>query len=167
MVEGMEVLVGRNAGQSLEGDAGVFLQCEVRTLVTPPSLCTALVRVERVLVDLPGKGLARDATKRLWFVVHAAGWLHSMVLHERIGSCCIVSHSGGRRSSSNSDGDGNVSSCCGDGSCCIGIGCRGGISSSGIWSSSICGAGRGSKIGGDQLEITSIEVTIKRICCRK
>ena len=27
------------------------------------------------------KALARDATRRLRFVVHAAGWLHSMVLH--------------------------------------------------------------------------------------
>ena len=30
------------------------------------------------------KGLARDATRRLRFVVHAAGWLHSSVLHGRI-----------------------------------------------------------------------------------
>ena len=29
------------------------------------------------------KGLTRDATRRLRFVVHAAGWLHSMVLHGR------------------------------------------------------------------------------------
>ena len=27
------------------------------------------------------KGLTRDATRRLRFVVHAARWLHSMVLH--------------------------------------------------------------------------------------
>ena len=30
------------------------------------------------------KGLARDATRRFRFVVHAAGWLHSMVLHGRL-----------------------------------------------------------------------------------
>ena len=29
------------------------------------------------------KCLTRDATRRLRFVVHAAGWLHSMVLHGR------------------------------------------------------------------------------------
>ena len=30
------------------------------------------------------KGLTRDATRRLRFVVHAADWLHSMVLHGRL-----------------------------------------------------------------------------------
>ena len=30
------------------------------------------------------KGLTRYATRRLRFVVHAAGWLHSMVLHRRM-----------------------------------------------------------------------------------
>ena len=34
---------------------------------------------------LPGKALARDAMRRLRFVVHAAGWLHSMVLHGHNG----------------------------------------------------------------------------------
>ena len=29
------------------------------------------------------KGLAWDATRRLRFVDHAAGWLHSMVIHAR------------------------------------------------------------------------------------
>ena len=30
------------------------------------------------------KGLSRYAMRRLRFVVHAAGWLHSMVLHGHI-----------------------------------------------------------------------------------
>ena len=46
------------------------------------------------------KGLTRDATRRLRFVVHAAGWLHSMVLHGRIidvtvhnvASCVLKPH---------------------------------------------------------------------------
>ena len=41
----------------------------------------ALGRVEPELVGLPGKTLTRDATRRLQFIVHAAGWPHSMMLH--------------------------------------------------------------------------------------
>ena len=37
------------------------------------------------------KGLTLDATRRLRFVVNAAGWLHSMVLHGRDVSCCVQS----------------------------------------------------------------------------
>ena len=46
---------------------------------------SSLDRVELELVGLLGKVLARDATTRLRLVVHAAGWLHSMVLHGRAG----------------------------------------------------------------------------------
>ena len=35
----------------------------------------------RQLVGLPGKALSQDAPTSLRFVVHAAGWLQSMVLH--------------------------------------------------------------------------------------
>ena len=52
-------------------------------LITPPSWCAALGRVESKLVGLHGK--AHDATRRLQLVVNASGWLHSMVLH---GCCC-------------------------------------------------------------------------------
>ena len=38
-------------------------------------------RVDLELVGLLGKALTQDVTRRLRFVVHAAGWLHSMVLH--------------------------------------------------------------------------------------
>ena len=50
-------------------------------------VCTHVVVVE--LPQAPEddrsswKGLTRDATRRLRFVVHAAGWLHSMVIHGR------------------------------------------------------------------------------------
>ena len=36
------------------------------------------------------KGLTRDATRRLRFIVHAAGWLHSMVLHRRHWWCNLI-----------------------------------------------------------------------------
>ena len=54
------------------------------TLMTPDhtlSWCAALGRVEPELVGLPGKALARDSTRWLLFVVHAAGFLHSVVLY--------------------------------------------------------------------------------------
>ena len=57
----------------MPGDAGALPEC------------STLGRVELELVGLPGKALAQDATRRLRFVVHAAGWLQSMVLH---GHCC-------------------------------------------------------------------------------
>ena len=65
----------------MSGDAVALFECKVTTLITPPSICTALGRVEPEMVGLPGKALLRDATIRLWFVVHAADWLHPMVLH--------------------------------------------------------------------------------------
>ena len=44
--------------------------------------------VEPELVGLPGKALTRDAMRRLRFVLHAAGWVHSMVLHGHTW-CCV------------------------------------------------------------------------------
>ena len=41
-------------------------------------MCAAPGRVEPELVGLPGKTLTQDSRRRLRFVVHAAGWLHSM-----------------------------------------------------------------------------------------
>ena len=41
------------------------------------------------LVCLTGKALDREATRRLRFVVHAAGWLRSMVLHGRVRRSAI------------------------------------------------------------------------------
>ena len=87
----MEVAVGKHAGKSqgvgrASGDAEAFPECEVNTLITliaPPSRRSALGRVELELVGLHGKALTRDATRRLQFVVHAAGWQHSTVLHGR------------------------------------------------------------------------------------
>ena len=43
--------------------------------------------VELELVGLPGRDLARDATRRLRFDIHATVKLHSMVLH---GLCVVV-----------------------------------------------------------------------------
>ena len=87
----MELVLGKHAGQSqvvgrMSGDAGAFPECVGNTLITPDRT-TILVRCSgkgRVGIGrFSWKGLARDATRRLWFVVHAAGWLHSMVIHGR------------------------------------------------------------------------------------
>ena len=51
--------------------------------MTSPSRCASLRRVEPELVGLPGKAFSRDATRSRRFVVHAAGWLQSMVIHGR------------------------------------------------------------------------------------
>ena len=51
-----------------------------------------LGRVEPKLIGLPGKALVLDATRMFRFVVHAAGWLYSMVLHGRpplLGICYV------------------------------------------------------------------------------
>ena len=73
----------------MSGEAGALRECEVNTLMTPvappPSRCAALGWVESELVGLPGMALSLDAMGRLRFVVCAAGWLHSMVLHGRTG----------------------------------------------------------------------------------
>ena len=63
--------------------ARAFPESDVKTLITPPSKCTALGRVKSELAGLLGKALTRDAMRRLRFVVQAASWLHSMVLHGR------------------------------------------------------------------------------------
>ena len=64
----------------MSGDAGALPEYKLilRTHCRP-----ALGRVESELVVIPGKALARYATRRLQFVVHAASLLHSMVLHGR------------------------------------------------------------------------------------
>ena len=52
--------------------------------MTPPSRCAARVRVELELVGLPGKSLARDATRRLRLATqHDAPWAH-MLMQPRI-----------------------------------------------------------------------------------
>ena len=62
-------------------DAGALPECKVKTLMITPLICTILGRFQLDLVGLPGKALACVATRSLWFLAHAAGWLHSMVLH--------------------------------------------------------------------------------------
>ena len=88
---GMELVLGMHAGQSqvvgrMSGDAGAFPECVVNTLITP-ARTTIQVRCSGYgragIGRFFWKGLARDATRRLRFVVHAAGWLHSMVIHGR------------------------------------------------------------------------------------
>ena len=74
------------------GDAGAIhehkvMQCWL--LITPPSRCIALVGVKPELVSLLRKALSRDATGRLWFDVHATGWLHYMVHH---GHKLLITH---------------------------------------------------------------------------
>ena len=52
--------------------------------MTPITLlprCAALGKCEPELVGLHGRALTRGATRRLRFVIYAAGWLHSTVLH--------------------------------------------------------------------------------------
>ena len=41
----------------------VLPECEVKTLITPPSRCTALGRVEPKLVSLPGKAFTLGAMR--------------------------------------------------------------------------------------------------------
>ena len=71
----MEVVDGRHVGQSQGGWSyvGTIPECEVihRDPITPPSRCTALD-----MVGLLGKALTRDTTRRLRFVVHAAGYYY-------------------------------------------------------------------------------------------
>ena len=95
MGAGMELVLGKHAGQSqvvgrMSGDAGAFPECVGNTLITPDS---TIIQVRSSGYGRAGigrsywKGLTRDATRRLRFVVHAAGWLHSMVLHGRTDIC--------------------------------------------------------------------------------
>ena len=56
-------------------------ECDVRTLMTSDHITfhlRRLGRVEHELVGLSGKTLTQDATRRLWFVLHEAGYPHSM-----------------------------------------------------------------------------------------
>ena len=80
---GMEVVDGMHAGKIQGGSHVGRCRCTCHRWhpITPPSRCAALGRVEPELVGLPGMDLALDATRRLRFVVHTAGWLHSTVLH--------------------------------------------------------------------------------------
>ena len=66
-------------------NAGALPKCEVKTLMTNDQhrLPRALGRVKPKSFGLPCEILARDASRRLRFVVHAADWLHSVVLHGR------------------------------------------------------------------------------------
>ena len=86
----MELVFGKHAGQSqvvgrMSGDAGEFPVCGEYTDDT----LTYHHPGAQFWVGSAGigrsswKDLTRDATRRLRFVVHAAGWLHSMVLHGR------------------------------------------------------------------------------------
>ena len=68
-------------GVHMSGDAGAFPKCEMKTPISPPSRCAILGRAEPELVGLLGKALTRDAMRKFRFIVHAAGWLHSMMLH--------------------------------------------------------------------------------------
>ena len=84
---------GMHAGQR-QGDWSHVRRCQRTfrvkgdTLITPPSKCAALGRVELKLDGLPGKTITRDATRSHQFVVHAAGWLHSIMLHGCW--CCTI-----------------------------------------------------------------------------
>ena len=86
---GMELVLGRHAGQSqvvgrMSGYAGAFSECVGNTLTTPDrtSIQVRSSRYGRAGIGRSSwNGLTRNATRRLRFVVRAAGWLHSMVLH--------------------------------------------------------------------------------------
>ena len=65
--------------------------------------------VEPESICLPGKALARDATRRLRFVVRAAGWLHFLMLHRR--TCCSISSDRGSISSNGRSISCSISSC--------------------------------------------------------
>ena len=66
----------------MSGDAGALPQCDalMKRMITPPSTCAGLGRVEQGLVGLPGMALAPDATRRPRFDVLAADWLLSVLL---------------------------------------------------------------------------------------
>ena len=62
-------------------DAGVFSECEV---MIPDDTAFQVRSSWYGRLGLPVKALARDTTRRLRFVFHAAEWLNSMVLHRRV-----------------------------------------------------------------------------------
>ena len=78
----MEVVDDMHAGQSQGGWSHVG---KFRSASRVRGDILMSLWVEPELVGLPGKALAMDVTRRLRFVVHAAGWLHSMVLYRRNG----------------------------------------------------------------------------------
>ena len=87
VVNGMHASLGQGGWSHVERCRSIY-RVRGDTLVTPDhtlSRCVALRSGEPELVGLPRKALAQDATRRFRLVVHAAGWLHSMVLH---GCCC-------------------------------------------------------------------------------
>ena len=66
------------------GDAGALPECELKILMTSDHTafsCASLGTVEPESNGLPGRALTQNAMRRLQFIVNAAGWLHSMVLH--------------------------------------------------------------------------------------
>ena len=83
----MGVVVGENAGREMpEHIASARWRHRWRP-IPPPSRFAGLCRVEPELVGLRGKALAGDATRRLRFLVHAAGlcsrinvWLLCLVI---------------------------------------------------------------------------------------
>ena len=89
MVAWIELVLGRYAVQShvvgrMSGDAGAFPECVGNTLITPDRT-TIQVRSSgygRAGIGRSSwKDLTRDTMRRIRFIVHAAGWLHSMVIH--------------------------------------------------------------------------------------
>ena len=83
MGAGMELVFGKYAGQRCQSTfrvRGDKLMIPDRTTIQVRSSGLGRAGIGRS----SWKGLTRDATRRLRFVVHAAGWLHSMVLHGRI-----------------------------------------------------------------------------------
>ena len=93
----MEVVVGMHTGQSHGGWPHVRRCQNISFVLMTPDHTVLLVnssgRVKLELVGLPGRTLAQDKTRMLLFVVNAAGWLHSMVLHGC--SSCDGGDSGG------------------------------------------------------------------------
>ena len=70
-------------GRMLE-DAGTLPECEVKILMThdytTTQVCSSGYSQARICWS-SDKTLTQDATRRLRFIVHAAGWLQSMVYH--------------------------------------------------------------------------------------
>ena len=95
---GMVVVNGMHAGHS-QGVWSRVGRCRsisrVRgdTLMTPDHTDVQMRcgRVKSEIIGLPQNALTRDTTKRLQFVVHAASWLHVMVLH---GHTAVVGKQG-------------------------------------------------------------------------
>ena len=81
-MEVVDLIHGQSqGGWSHDGRCRNISKVSGDTLMTLPSRCEALGSVEPEFVGLPGKALTLDATRRLRFIVHAAGWLHSTVVY--------------------------------------------------------------------------------------